>query len=176
MRGPMAAPSKHEAHVVRRDVPWLTADPVSSVNFTPLHELDGIITPNGLCFERHHAGIAEVDPAAYRLMINGLVDRPLVFTLEDLKRFPRVNNRVSLPGMRGELRHGVARRAAQRLPVHPRHDPQRHVHRRDAEGRPGRGGVKTTGKWVLPEGADASAMTRSIPWRRRWTTAWSPSR
>ena len=34
----------------------------SSVSFTPLHELDGIITPNGLCFERHHAGIAEVDP------------------------------------------------------------------------------------------------------------------
>jgi hypothetical protein len=27
----------------------------SSVSFTPLHELDGIITPNGLCFERHHA-------------------------------------------------------------------------------------------------------------------------
>ena len=36
------------------------ATPESSVAFTPLHELDGIITPNGLCFERHHAGIAEV--------------------------------------------------------------------------------------------------------------------
>src|SRR5881396_3867643 len=47
-------PSKHEAHVIRRDVQWLTASRESSVSFTPLHELDGIITPNGLCFERHH--------------------------------------------------------------------------------------------------------------------------
>src|SRR3546814_2465654 len=79
------------AQVVRRNVPWLTADPVSSVNFTPLHELDGIITPNGLCFERHHAGVAEVDPARHRLMISGLVDTPLVFTMADIKRFPREN-------------------------------------------------------------------------------------
>ena len=55
---PYGMPSQYEKHVVRRNVEWLTADPVSSVNFTPLHELDGIITPNGLCFERHHAGIA----------------------------------------------------------------------------------------------------------------------
>ena len=70
---PYGTPSPFEANVKRRSVEWLTADPVSSVNFTPLHELDGIITPNGLCFERHHAGIAELDPAKYRLMINGLV-------------------------------------------------------------------------------------------------------
>ena len=70
---------------------WLTATPESSVSFTPLHALDGIITPNGLCFERHHSGIAEIDPADYRLMLHGLVDKPLIFTLDDLKRFPRVN-------------------------------------------------------------------------------------
>ncbi|MEL6577717.1 MAG: molybdopterin-dependent oxidoreductase, partial [Pseudomonadota bacterium] len=85
---PYGSPSPHEAHVVRRNVAWLTADPVSSVNFTPLHELDGYITPNGLCFERHHGGIAEVEPEKWRLMINGLVERPLVFTLADLNRFP----------------------------------------------------------------------------------------
>jgi len=49
---PYGKPSAFESHVVRRDVPWLTADAKSSVNFTPLHELEGIITPNGLCFER----------------------------------------------------------------------------------------------------------------------------
>ncbi|MEM6276201.1 MAG: sulfite dehydrogenase, partial [Pseudomonadota bacterium] len=75
---PYGMPSEFEAHVKRRNVEWLTADPVSSVNFTPIHELDGIITPNGLCFERHHAGIARVDPAEHRLMINGLVDEELV--------------------------------------------------------------------------------------------------
>ncbi len=84
-------PSKHEKHVIRRTVPWLTATPESSVSFTPLHALDGIITPNGLCFERHHSGIAEIDPADHRLMLHGLVDKPLIFTLADVKRFPRVN-------------------------------------------------------------------------------------
>src|SRR5687767_12892775 len=84
-------PSKFEAHVIRRDVEWLTASRESSVSFTPLHALDGPLTPNGLCFERHHAGIAEVDPADYRLMLHGLVDKPLIFTLDDLKRMPRVN-------------------------------------------------------------------------------------
>src|SRR5215475_5395225 len=84
-------PSKYEKDVVRRTVPWLTATPESSVSFTPLHQLDGIITPNGLCFERHHGGIAEIDPADYRLMLHGLVEKPLIFTLDELKRLPRVN-------------------------------------------------------------------------------------
>ena len=57
---PYGSPSQFEKHVVRRDVEWLTASRESSVNFTPLHELDGIITPSGLCFERHHGGIAEI--------------------------------------------------------------------------------------------------------------------
>src|SRR5438445_4291617 len=47
---PYGAPSRYEKHVIRRDVPWLTATRESSVSFTPLHELDGIITPNGLAF------------------------------------------------------------------------------------------------------------------------------
>src|SRR5438270_9563194 len=88
---PYGKPSKHEAHVIRRDVQWLTASRESSVSFTPLHELDGIITPNGLCFERHHGGIAEIDPEDYRLIVHGLVEKDLIFTLADLKRFSRVN-------------------------------------------------------------------------------------
>src|SRR5436309_1635931 len=44
------SPSKFEKGVIRRTVPWLTATPESSVSFTPLHALEGIITPNGLCF------------------------------------------------------------------------------------------------------------------------------
>ena len=54
---PYGMPSEFESHVVRRNVEWLTASAESSVNFTPLHELDGIVTPNGLCFERHHGGV-----------------------------------------------------------------------------------------------------------------------
>ena len=88
---PYGKPSPFEKAVVRRDVSWLTAAPQSSVNFTPLHALDGIITPNGLCFERHHGGIAEIDPDRHRLMIHGLVDKPVVLTVHDIKRLPRIN-------------------------------------------------------------------------------------
>ncbi|SEO06702.1 sulfite dehydrogenase [Palleronia pelagia] len=159
---PYGHPSEHEAHVVRRNVEWLTADPVSSVNFTPLHELDGIITPNGLCFERHHAGIAEVDPAQHRLMINGLVDTPLVFTMADLMRFPRVN-RVHF--LECAANSGMEWAGAQLNGCQYTHGM---IHNVMYTGVPLRllleeAGVKTGGKWLLAEGADASAMTRSIP-------------
>jgi sulfane dehydrogenase subunit SoxC len=159
---PYGMPSKFEAHVVRTDVPWLTADPVSSINFTPLHELDGIITPNGLCFERHHGGVAEVDPAEHRIMINGLVDRELVFTMEDLMRFPRENHVYFLEcaantGMEWagsqlngcQFTHGMIHNVM-----------YTGVLLKDilAEA-----GVKPSAKWLLPEGADAAGMTRSLP-------------
>ncbi|MEL7282673.1 MAG: sulfite dehydrogenase, partial [Pseudomonadota bacterium] len=51
---PYGMPIEHEAHVVRRNVEWLTASPISSINFTPIHALDGTITPQGCAFERHH--------------------------------------------------------------------------------------------------------------------------
>ena len=88
---PYGMPSEFESHVVRRNVEWLTASSESSVNFTPLQDLEGIVTPNGLCFERHHGGTTIINPNDYRLMINGLVDREMIFTLDDLKRFPQVN-------------------------------------------------------------------------------------
>ncbi|MEO1490621.1 MAG: sulfite dehydrogenase [Pseudomonadota bacterium] len=159
---PYGSPSEHEAHVVRRNVPWLTADPVSSVNFTPLHELDGIITPNGLCFERHHAGIAELDPAEYRLMINGLVDRPLVFTMQDLLRFPRVNK---VHFLECAANSGMEWRGAQLNGCQFTHGMIHNVMYTGVMLRDilAEAGVKTSGTWLLPEGADASAMTRSIP-------------
>ena len=55
---------------------------------TPLHLLDGIITPSGLHFERSHSGIPDIDPDRHRVVIHGLVKRPLVFTLEALSRYP----------------------------------------------------------------------------------------
>ncbi|WP_420347720.1 sulfite dehydrogenase [Pelagibius sp.] len=159
---PYGTPSQFESHVVRRNVPWLTADPISSVNFTPLHELDGIITPNGLCFERHHAGIAEVEPAQYRLMINGLVEKPIVFTLEDLKRFPRENHIYFLECAANS---GMEWRGAQLNGCQFTHGMVHNVMYTGVRLRHllERAGVRTNGKWVLAEGADASAMTRSIP-------------
>lgn len=159
---PYGLPSQFEAHVVRRDVPWLTADPISSVNFTPLHELDGIITPNGLCFERHHAGIAEIDPAQHRLMINGLVERPLVFTMDDVLRFPRENHVYFLECAANS---GMEWRGAQLNGCQFTHGM---IHNVQYTGVPLRlileeAGLRGSAAWILPEGADASAMTRSIP-------------
>ena len=86
---PYGLPIEFESDVVRRNVEWLTADTISSINFTPIHALDGTITPQGCAFERHHSGAIELTKGDYRLMINGLVDTPLVFTYDDLMRFPR---------------------------------------------------------------------------------------
>ena len=58
---------------------------------TPLHDTYGIITPSSLHFERHHSGVPEIDPATHTLTIHGLVERPLVFTVEELKRLPFVS-------------------------------------------------------------------------------------
>ena len=159
---PYGMPSEFEKEVVRRDVPWLTADPISSVNFTPLHKLDGIITPNGLCFERHHGGIAEIDPADHRLMINGLVDHELVFTMEDIMRFPRENHAYFLECAANS---GMEWKGSQLNGCQFTHGM---VHNVMYTGVPLKyileeAGVKTSGKWILPEGADASHMTRSIP-------------
>jgi sulfane dehydrogenase subunit SoxC len=159
---PYGVPSPFEAHVVRRNVPWLTADAVSSVNFTPLHEMEGIITPNGLAFERHHSGVAEIDPGQHRLMINGLVDTPLVFTMEDLMRFPRENRTYFLECAANT---GMEWRGSQLNGCQFTHGM---IHNVVYTGVPLRllleeAGVRTSAAWILPEGADASAMTRSIP-------------
>lgn len=159
---PYGSPSKFEKHVIRRDVEWLTASRESSVSFTPLHELDGIITPNGLCFERHHSGVAEVNPQDYRLMIHGLVERPMLFTLDDLKRFPRVNRIYFLECAANS---GMEWRGAQLNGCQYTHGM---VHCVEYTGVPlkvllAESGIKPAAKWVLAEGADAAAMTRSIP-------------
>lgn len=159
---PYGLPSPFEADVIRRNVPWLTADPVSSVNFTPLHDLDGIITPNGLCFERHHAGVAMIDPAEWRLMVHGMVEKPLVFTLDDLKRFPR-ENRIYF--LECAANSGMEWRGAQLNGVEFTHGM---IHNVMYTGVPLKlilqeAGIRDGTKWLLAEGADAAAMTRSIP-------------
>lgn len=159
---PYGTPSRFEKNVIRRDVSWLTASPESSVNFTPLHELDGIITPSGLCFERHHGGIADIDPANHRLMIHGLVDKPLVFTMEDIRRMPR-QNRIHF--LECAANSGMEWRGAQLNGCQFTHGM---VHNVMYTGVPlkvllAEAGMKTSAKWLLLEGADSSGMNRSLP-------------
>jgi len=159
---PYGMPIRFETDVVRRNVDWLTADTISSINFTPIHALDGTITPQGCAFERHHSGAIEMRKQDYRLMINGLVDTPLVFTYEDLERFPRVTRTFFLEcaantGMEwagaqlngSQFTHGM-------------------IHNMEYTGVTLRtlldeAGIKPEGKWLYVEGADASSNGRSIP-------------
>jgi sulfane dehydrogenase subunit SoxC len=159
---PYGQPVKYESHVVRRTVEWLTADRQSSINFTPLHELDGIITPNGVCFERHHGGSAEVNPLDYRLMINGLVDKPMIFTLDDLKRFPHVNKILFLECAANS---GMEWRGAQLNGCQFTHGM---IHNVMYTGIPlkyllAEAGLKPNAKWLLVEGGDAAGLNRSVP-------------
>jgi sulfane dehydrogenase subunit SoxC len=159
---PYGLPIKYEGGVVRRNVEWLTADQVSSINFTPIHALDGTITPQGCAFERHHSGAIDLSKENYRIMINGLVDVPLVFTYEDLERFPRENH---IYFCECAANTGMEWAGAQLNGVQFTHGM---IHNMEYTGVPLRllleeAGYDTTGKWVFVEGADASSNGRSIP-------------
>ncbi|WP_289089428.1 sulfite dehydrogenase [uncultured Sulfitobacter sp.] len=159
---PYGMPIEFEADVVRRNVPWLTADPISSINFTPIHALDGTITPQGCAFERHHSGAIELSKQDYRLMVNGLVDRPLVFTYADLERFPRENH---VYFCECAANSGMEWAGAQLNGAQFTHGM---IHNMEYTGVPLRllleeAGYDPAGKWVYVEGADASSNGRSIP-------------
>lgn len=93
------SPSKYEKNLQRRESPGLTQVGAASVSFAPLQALFGIITPNGLHFERHHQGWYDIDPAQHRLMVHGDTDKKgvpmakkaLVFTMDELMRLPSVS-------------------------------------------------------------------------------------
>ncbi len=159
---PYGSPSRFESHVVRRNVPWLTADAVSSVSFTPLHELSGIITPNGLVFERYHAGVPEIPPEEHRLLIHGMVERPLVLTMEDIVKLPSesVIRFLECPANGGMEWRGAQMEASQfthgMLSCCEWTGVPLAVLLEEAGAKPG-------AKWLLAEGADGAAMTRSIP-------------
>ena len=163
---PYGLPIKFEEDVIRRNVPWLTADPISSINFTPIHALDGTITPQGCAFERHHSGAIELSKSDYRLMINGLVDKPLVFTYADLERFPRENH---VYFCECAANTGMEWAGAQLNGAQFTHGM---IHNMEYTGVPLRtllaeAGLDAAGdlsdKWVYVEGADASSNGRSIP-------------
>lgn len=88
---PYGLPSEYEANLQRRESPGLTRVPQSSVAFSPLQGMYGIITASGLHFERHHQGYWDVDPRNHRLMVMGMVREPRVYTMDDLMRLPSVS-------------------------------------------------------------------------------------
>ncbi len=152
---PYGLPSPFERDVVR-------TGGGGTVSLTPWQDLAGVITPNGLHYERHHAGVPSIDPATHRLMIHGMVERPLVLTMDDLLRLPSVSRMHFLEcagnsqGWEGEEpnttvqdTHGLMSCAEWTgVPLAALLDNV---------------GVKPGATWILAEGADAAGMTRSVP-------------
>ncbi|GAA4337022.1 sulfite dehydrogenase [Pigmentiphaga soli] len=156
---PYGMPSKFEKDAIRRLYPGLT-EPMSAYSTSPLQELDGSITPNGLFYERHHAGVPQIDPAQHRLMVHGLVERPLIFDMEEIRQFPSEShiyflecsgNPSFLPPY-GKTAAEVAGlvSCAQWTGV-----PLKTILQRV--------GLHKNAKWIVAEGADGASMTRSIP-------------
>jgi sulfane dehydrogenase subunit SoxC len=155
-------PSKHESAVQR--VVGGTPNVVGSgVSFTPHHRLHGTITPNSLHFERHHSGVPDIDPESHRLLIHGAVRRPLTFSVDALLRYPTVTRIQFLE---------CAGNSGGNFGPQPPQAPCGVIHGlmscSEWTGVPlailmEEAGVARGAEWVLAEGADAAAMSRSVP-------------
>jgi sulfane dehydrogenase subunit SoxC len=155
------APSAREP--LARLVPSLPGRPGTGSSRTPLERLEGVVTPNGLHFERHHNGVPDIDPERHRLAIHGLVRRPLAFSRAALDRYPKVSQLrfIECAGNSGGLTakdapqasagalHGLLSCAEWTgVPLSTLLDEC---------------GVQPGAAWVIAEGADASGLSRSVP-------------
>jgi sulfane dehydrogenase subunit SoxC len=132
------------------------------VSFTPLQDLHGVITPASLHYERHHAGVPDIDPAKHRLLIHGLVKKPLILTMEELRRFPSVSRLYFLECSGNSFSEWTK-------PQEPRVQEAHGLTScsewtgvllsallQEVE-------VESHAAWIVAEGADGAAMTRSLP-------------
>jgi sulfane dehydrogenase subunit SoxC len=136
---------------------------ITGTSLTPLQDLTGTITPSDLHFTRIHAGVPTIDPQKHTVLIHGMVDRPLEFTLADLKRYP-ATTRMAFVECAGNGR------SAYRTPK-PEMTPQQ------VDGMISNSewtgvllstlfnevGVQSGAKYFLAEGGDACLMARTIP-------------
>ncbi|CAH2912251.1 MAG: Periplasmic sulfane dehydrogenase, molybdopterin-containing subunit SoxC [uncultured Paraburkholderia sp.] len=166
---PYGVPSPREGQVVRRSArAWPLPGAASSM--TPLADLHGTITPNGLVYERHHAGVPDIDPEQHRLAIHGLVGTPKLFTMDDLLRLP-AESRIHFLECSGNT--GSEWNGPSGLPVQLTHGllsccewtgVRLSTLLEEVGGVTAREqGKGHGGAWLLAEGADAAAMTRSLP-------------
>jgi sulfane dehydrogenase subunit SoxC len=136
--------------------------PQATASFTPLRESQGIITASSLHFERHHSGVPDLDPAVHTLTIHGLVNRQLVFTLDELKRFPSVSRIffIECSGNTSSEWRGASAPEVQRSHGLTSCSEWTGVWLstllRECA-------VTPAATWILAEGADAARVARSIP-------------
>jgi sulfane dehydrogenase subunit SoxC len=167
---PYQVPSPFEKNVVRLiDNP--DSRPVISHARTPHQLLNGIITPNGLHFNVCHGGVPAIDPAQHKLVIHGLVKRPLVFTVEALLQYPMVS-RINFLECGGNSVSLFSNQPVQAT-VQQIHG---FASCSDWAGVPlavllDEAGVDPSSKWFIAEGADAPHVTRSVPLSKAYDDA-----
>lgn len=156
------SPSEHEQSVIR----WVSANssaPGNGVSWAPLHNLHGTITPNGLHYERHHNGVPEIDPNTHQLLIDGLVDKPLIFDIKSLLRYP-MQTRTCFIECGGNSNSGWRSNPIQTQAGYA----HGLVSNAEWTGIPVKyllqeAGIKPNAKWVIAEGADGASLNISIP-------------
>ncbi len=156
-------PSKYEHNVLRRNTALLASGNYrASIAVTPIQESMGIITPNGLFFSRSHGGTAHVDPNQYRLMIHGLVEKPIVLTLEQLKKYPSVTRThfIECPANGGQEWRGPQFNSVQFAKGFMSSAEWTGVYLKTILADLG---LKKEALWMLAEGSDNSEMGRTIP-------------
>lgn len=155
-------PSRYESDVVRYPTANQTVKG-NGVSWTPLHKLEGMITPNGLHFERHHNGVPQIDPQQHRLLVHGLVNNPSFFTMDSLLRYP-MQSRICFVECGGNSNAGWNKL--------PSRSEAGYFHGlvscSEWTGVPlatvlNETGITKKAKWLIAEGADAFAMNISIP-------------
>ena len=157
-------PAEQEQAVARGTLqPYKDVSPGAGVSMTPLQHLEGTITPNGLHFERHHNGVPTIDAAQHKLLIHGLVQRNLVFTMSALMRYPKTS-RVCFIECAGNSFFNAFPKPAQ-MPCGMIHGL---VSNSEWTGvllktLLEEAGIDPKAQWILAEGADAAGMSRSVP-------------
>jgi sulfane dehydrogenase subunit SoxC len=155
-------PSRFEKHIA------LTLSnpdglPFVQVARTPHHMLNGTITPNGLHFVVSYGGLPDIDPDKHRLVIHGLVKRPLMFTLEALARYPMVS-RISFLECGGNSAPLFSPQPIQ-ANVQALHGMTSCAEWTGVKLSTllGETEIDPKAKWFIAEGADAPHLTRSVP-------------
>ena len=157
-------PSKFEAPVIRHiGRPYGDLAPGSGAALSPIESLEGIITPSSLHNIRSHSGTPDIDPKEHRLLIHGLVARPLMFTVDSLLSYP-MTTRTHFIECSGNSSRATTPQPAQ-VPAGAIHG---NAACSEWTGVPLRvlleeAGVDASAKWLLAEGADSAHMSRSIP-------------
>jgi sulfane dehydrogenase subunit SoxC len=136
--------------------------PETGSSFTPLADSVGTLTPSSLHYERHHSGIPTIDPAEHRLIIHGMVDRPLSLSVADIKRLPSISRTMVLEcgGNSGSEWAATTGADVQRsfglVSCSEWTGVSLALLLKEVLVRPG-------ANWVIAEGADACHMMRSVP-------------